>query len=139
GLGGEVRGAPGEHARVIHEQGERAGRIVRNLLTFARKGVLEKAPVDLNDVLSRTTLLVTYELQLQGIELESALSAEPVVVLGDRHELQQVLLNLVTNAVQAVSTLPPGRPRRIRLSAERDGAEAVLRVRDNGPGVPPHL
>ncbi len=135
----EVPGVPREHLRVIHEQAERAGRIVRNLLTFARKGVAEKEPVDLNDVLSRTTLLVTYELQLQDIELESALSAEPVVVLGDRHELQQVLLNLVTNAVQAVSTLPPGRPRRIRLSAERAGAEAVLRVRDNGPGVPPHL
>src|SRR3712207_8180689 len=47
---------PHEHLRVIHDQAERAGRIVRNLLTFARKGVAEKAAVDLNDVASRTSL-----------------------------------------------------------------------------------
>ena len=82
---------------------------MRNLLTFARKGVTEQTPVDLNDVAARTALLIVYELQLHGIELEQALNPEAVVVLGDRHELQQVLLNLITNAVQAVSGLPPGR------------------------------
>jgi two-component system NtrC family sensor kinase len=130
---------PREHLRVIHDQAERAGRIVRNLLTFARKGVPEKAAVDLNDVAARTTLLIVYELQLHGIELDSALSPEPIVVLGDRYELQQVLLNLVTNAVQAVSVLPPDRARRIRVATERRDGEAVLRVGDSGPGVPPHL
>ena len=130
---------PREHLRVIHDQAERAGRIVRNLLTFARKGLPEQAAVDLNDVATRTTLLIVYELQLHGIELESALSPEPIVVLGDRYELQQVLLNLVTNAVQAVSGLPPGRARRIRVMTERHEDEAVLRVWDSGSGVPPHL
>jgi two-component system NtrC family sensor kinase len=130
---------PREHLRVIHDQAERAGRIVRNLLTFARKGAPEQAAVDLNDVVSRTTLLIMYELQLHRIDLETALSPDPVVVHGDRYELQQVLLNLVTNAVQAVSTLPAGRPRRIRLVTERHDDEAVLRVLDTGPGVPPHL
>ena len=130
---------PREHLRVIHDQAERAGRIVRNLLTFARKGAPEKAAVDLNDVAARTSLLIVYELQLHGIELESALSGEPVVVLGDRYELQQVLLNLVTNAVQAVSALGPGRPRRITLATTRTDGEAILRVRDTGPGVPVHL
>ncbi|HUF34845.1 MAG TPA: ATP-binding protein [Gemmatimonadales bacterium] len=135
----EAPALPREHLRVIHDQAERAGRIVRNLLTFARKGVPEQTAVDLNDVLSRTTLLIMYELQLHGIELDSALSPDPVVVRGDRYELQQVLLNLVTNAVQAVSLLPAGRPRGIRLITERQQGEAVLRVRDTGPGVPPHL
>jgi two-component system NtrC family sensor kinase len=128
---------PREHLRVIHDQAERAGRIVRNLLTFARKGVPEKSPVDLNDVAARTSLLIVYELQLHGIELEQTLSAEPVVVLGDRYELQQVLLNLITNAVQAVSGLPPGRPRAITVATGRSDGAAVLRVRDSGPGVPP--
>jgi two-component system NtrC family sensor kinase len=128
---------PREHLRVIHDQAERAGRIVRNLLTFARKGVPEKAPVDLNDVAARTSLLIVYELQLHGIDLEQALCPEPVVVLGDRYELQQVLLNLITNAVQAVSGLPPGRPRSITVATARLDGEAVLRVRDSGPGVPP--
>jgi two-component system NtrC family sensor kinase len=130
---------PHEHLRVIHDQAERAGRIVRNLLTFARKGVAEKAAVDLNDVAVRTSLLIVYELQLHGIELESDLSPEPVVVLGDRYELQQVLLNLVNNAVHAVSQLEPDRPRRIRLETALQSGTAVLRVRDSGPGVPPHL
>ena len=130
---------PHEHLRVIHEQAERAGRIVRNLLTFARKGVAEKTAVDLNDVAARTSLLIVYELQLHGIELESALSPEPVVVLGDRYELQQVLLNLVNNAVHAVSQLEAGCPRRIRLETSRQGGTAVLKVLDSGPGVPPHL
>jgi two-component system NtrC family sensor kinase len=133
------REMPREHLRVIHEQAERAGRIVRNLLTFARKGVAEKAAVDLNDVAARTSLLIMYELQLHGIELESALSPEPVVVLGDRYELQQVLLNLVNNAVQAVSNLEPGQPRRISLITARSESMAILQVRDTGPGVPPHL
>ena len=132
-------GMPREHLRVIHDQAERAGRIVRNLLTFARKGVAEKTPVDLNDVAARTALLIMYELQLHGIDLESVTGPNPVVVLGDRHELQQVLLNLVTNAVQAVSVLDQGRVRRIRLEITRQDGDAVLRVRDTGPGVPPHL
>jgi two-component system NtrC family sensor kinase len=130
---------PREHLRVIHDQAERAGRIVRNLLTFARKGVAEKTAVDLNDVVTRTSLLIMHELQLHGIELDSALSADPVVVLGDRYELQQVLLNLVTNAVQAVTGVEAGRPRRITLSTSRSEGEAVLRVCDNGPGVPKHF
>jgi two-component system, NtrC family, sensor kinase len=132
-------GFPHEHLRVIHDQAERAGRIVRNLLTFARKGVAEKMSVDLNDVASRTSLLIMYELQLHGIELESDFNPEPVVVLGDRYELQQVLLNLVNNAVHAVSQLEAGRPRRIRLETRLQGATAILRVCDSGPGVPPHL
>ncbi|MGH7514488.1 MAG: ATP-binding protein [Gemmatimonadales bacterium] len=128
---------PREHLRVIHDQADRAGRIVRNLLTFARKGVTEKAPVDLNDVAARTAMLIVYELQLHGIELEQALGPEPVVVLGDRHELQQVLLNLITNAVQAVSGLPPGVPRKITVATARGDGQAVLRVRDTGSGVAP--
>jgi two-component system NtrC family sensor kinase len=130
---------PREHLRVIYDQAERAGRIVRNLLTFARKGVAEKTAVDLNDVVTRTSLLIVYELQLHGIELDSELSPEPVVVLGDRYELQQVLLNLVTNAVQAVSGLEPGKPRRITLITSRSDGNAVLQVRDTGPGVSGHL
>jgi two-component system NtrC family sensor kinase len=128
---------PREHLRVIHDQADRAGRIVRNLLTFARKGVPEQTPVDLNEVASRTALLIVYEMQLHGVELEQALSADPVVVLGDRHELQQVLLNLITNAVQAVSGLPPGTSRKITITTTREDGQAILRVRDTGPGVSP--
>ncbi len=131
---------PREHLRVIHDQAERAGRIVRNLLTFARKGVAEKTAVDLREVVARTSLLITHELQLHRIELDTDLSPDGAVVLGDRYELQQVLLNLVTNAVQSVTSLAEGKPRRITLttSLTEDG-KAALRVQDTGPGVPSHL
>ena len=127
------------HLRVIHDQAERAARIVRNLLTFARPSSLVKEPVDLNDVVARTALLISYELRQRGIELERRLDPEPVVVIGDRYELQQVLLNLLTNAVHALSTLELERPRRIRLGTGRAEGHAVLAVGDSGPGVAPVL
>jgi two-component system NtrC family sensor kinase len=133
---GPMTEAPREHLRVIHDQAERAGRIVRNLLTFARKGAPEKEAVDLNDVVARTSLLFVYDLKLRGVELETRLHRDPVHVMGDRYELQQVLLNLVTNAAQAVSDLPPDQPRAITVETLRQGDQAVLRVRDTGPGVP---
>ncbi|MGH7539140.1 MAG: histidine kinase dimerization/phospho-acceptor domain-containing protein, partial [Gemmatimonadales bacterium] len=86
------------HLKVIHEQAERAGRIVRNLLTFARKGPTERARLDLNDLVQRTLLLVSYDLRLRNVETETVLPDELPEVIGDRHALQQVVLNLLTNA-----------------------------------------
>ena len=64
------------HLKVIHEQAERAGKIVRNLLTFARKGPAERTRVDLNDVLQRTILLTSYDLKLKGVDVERDLEPE---------------------------------------------------------------
>jgi two-component system NtrC family sensor kinase len=129
-LGAKDRG----HLRVIHEQAERAGRIVRNLLTFARKGPAERAAVDLNDVIRRTLVLMNYDLKLKDITVEQDLAPVPAV-LGDRHALQQVVLNLLNNAAQAVATNPPARPRVIHVSTWCD-ERVRLRVADTGPGIP---
>ena len=130
-LGKKDRG----HLQVIHEQAERAGRIVRNLLTFARKGSSERVPVDLNDVIRRTLSLMTYDLKLKEISVERELSGALPEVLGDRHGLQQVVLNLVTNAAQAVAENPRERAREISVSTWYDG-QVHLRVADTGPGIP---
>jgi len=135
----ELSPAEREHMRVIHEQAERAGRIVRNLLTFARKGSPGTEAVDLNDMVQRTARLVAYELQLRGVLLVEAPAPGPLPVRGNRDELQQVLLNLVTNAGQAVRDQGAASPKRITLSAAREGNQAVVRVRDTGPGVPEEL
>ena len=127
-----------EHLHVIHEQADRAGRIVANLLTFARKGTPEKVIVDLDDVAQRTTLLIQAELRLRGITLERA-TGERAIVRGDRYEIQQVLLNLLTNAVHALSDLPTGAERRILVTTGRDGEHAFVRVTDTGAGIPPAL
>jgi len=128
-----------EHLRVIQEQAERAGRIVRNLLTFARKGTPGEAAVDLQDVVNRTTLLIGYELQLRGIELVEERGTGPLPVRGNADELQQVVLNLVANAVQAVRGLPAEKPRRVTVTTGRVDTAAVVRVQDSGPGVPAEL
>jgi two-component system NtrC family sensor kinase len=136
-LGGKDRG----HLRVIHEQADRAGRIVRNLLTFARKGTAERVAVDLNDVIQRTLLLMSYDLQLKSVTIEKDLPPLPAV-LGDRHALQQVVINLLNNAAQAVAENPPERPRDIHLRTWADD-RVHLRVADSGPGIPddvlPHV
>lgn len=127
-----------EHLHVIHEQADRAGRIVANLLTFARKGTPEQAVVDLEDVAQRTTLLIQAELRLRGVTLERAVGERPIV-RGDRYELQQVLLNLLTNAVHSLSGLPATADRRILVATGREGDRAFVRVTDTGPGIPPAL
>ncbi len=133
-LGKKDRG----HLQVIQEQAERAGRIVRNLLTFARKGAAERVPVDLNDVIRRTLSLTSYDLKLQDIQVERELSGALPDVFGDRHGLQQVVLNLVTNAAHAVAENPRERPREITVSTWFDG-QVHLRVADTGPGIPDEI
>ena len=129
-----------EHLQVIRDQAERAGRIVRNLLTFSRKGAPERMRVDLNDVVERTTQLVAYELRIRGITLEESLAAGPVEVEGDLFELQSVVLNLLTNAIQATGAARDAGTGRIRIATVSEGSEARLIVEDNGPGVKPeHL
>jgi len=133
-LGKKDRG----HLQVIQEQAERAGRIVRNLLTFARKGSAERVPVDLNDVIRRTLSLTGYDLKLKDITVERELSGALPEVFGDRHGLQQVVLNLITNAAQAVAENPRERPREITVSTWFDG-QVHLRVADTGPGIPDEI
>ncbi len=128
-----------DHLRVIREQADRAGRIVRNLLTFARKGPADVGEVDLNDIVQRTVSLVGYEIRLREVHLELALDPGLPMLNGDRYQIQQVVLNLVTNAIQAVQDNPPDRPRRIGIVSELDGPQIRLRVRDSGPGIPEDL
>jgi PAS domain S-box-containing protein len=137
-LGAKDRG----HLRVIHEQADRAGRIVGNLLTFARKGPAEQARVDLNDVIQRTLVLMSYDLKLKDVVIEKQLAANLPAVLGDRHALQQVMLNLFTNAAHAAAAHRSVRPPTIQVATWADGRVHV-RVADSGAGIPddvvPHL
>jgi PAS domain S-box-containing protein len=137
-LGAKDRG----HLRVIHEQADRAGRIVGNLLTFARKGPAEQALVDLNDVIQRTLVLMSYDLKLKDVAIEKNLAADLPAVMGDRHALQQVMLNLLTNAAHAAAGHRPVRPPTIQVATWCDDRVHV-RVADSGAGISedvvPHL
>ena len=124
-----------EHLQVINEQAERAGRIVRDLLTFVRKGPAVRASVDLADVVRRTLGLMAYELRRRGVTAELDLTPGTPPVIGDQHQLQQVALNLLGNAVHAVGDLPAGQPRRVTVSLQPEQRRVVLRVTDTGPGI----
>jgi two-component system NtrC family sensor kinase len=126
-----------EHLRVINDQAERASRIVRNLLSFAHQSPAERSSLDLGDVAERTVALMGYEMRRMGIDLQADIPSDLPPLLGNRDELQQVLLNLLTNAAYAVGRLPPGAPRKITVSVAAAAERVVLRVADTGPGIAP--
>jgi len=128
-----------EHLSIIHAQAERAGRIVRDLLTFARKGGHEKVRVDLNDLVSRTSALLAYDLKLRGIDFEQRLDPAAPAVLADPYELQQVMLNLLTNAMHALTDLEADRPRTVLVTTRAAETEARVTVEDSGHGIPDDL
>jgi two-component system NtrC family sensor kinase len=124
-----------EHLRVINEQAERAGHIVRDLLTFARKGPVARAAVDLGDLVQRTVGLMAYDLKRRDVLADVVIAPGLPPVHGDRHQLQQVTLNLLANAVHAVADLPAGAPRRVTVRLQAEPGRVVLRVTDTGPGI----
>lgn len=124
---------------VILGEAERAARIVRNLLTFARKRQSTRAMVDLNQIVRETLALRSYEQRLTNIEVITALAAGLPKVFADPHQIQQVLLNLIINAEQAMLAANGRGSLVIRTwhDAERDAV--AMEVSDDGPGVPPEL
>ena len=121
--------------RRIAEESERAAKIVRNLLAFARRQSAARAEQDVADVMNRVLALRAYEFRLNAIELETAFAPGLPPVLGDGGQLQQALLNLLLNAEQAMR----GRSvRRIHVGArhvpECDAVE--LFIEDSGHGIP---
>jgi two-component system NtrC family sensor kinase len=133
---GEVR-PPGELAedlRRIAQESERAARIVRNLLAFARRQAAERSPQDVADLFTRVISLRTYELRLSGIELVTDFEAGLPRVVVDGSQLQQALLNLVLNAEQAMRG---SSNKRLHVGARYDQAAAAVElfIRDTGHGI----
>jgi two-component system NtrC family sensor kinase len=120
--------------RRIADESERAARIVRNLLAFARRQGAAREPVDIVDVCSRVIALREYELRMGDVKLDTALPTGLPQVMGDGGQLQQVLLNLILNAERAMR----GRPvRRLAIGAAYDDrtGSIALSVTDSGHGI----
>jgi two-component system NtrC family sensor kinase len=129
-------GGPGnERIRKIHAEAERSVRIVQNVLRIARADGGAREPIDINDSLRRTAELAEYQLRLNRIELRLNLSAGEPKVQAHAGELTQVFLNLVTNAVQAISAVRASG--RIRISTAVVRNRVRVSVADNGPGISP--
>jgi signal transduction histidine kinase/BarA-like signal transduction histidine kinase len=120
----------------ILSESERAARIVRNLLTFARKRHTTRAMVDVNQVVRETLALRSYDQRVTNVTVIDALSAGLPQVFADAHQLQQVLLNLVINAEQAMLS-SRGRGVLVARSWHDAGQELVIvEINDDGPGIP---
>lgn len=120
--------------QTIEEEAQRAGRIVRNLLYFARQHRPRVEPVDLNAVLARVVEVRRYNLEANSIRLVTQFGEVPEL-LGDQYQLEQVFLNLVNNAQQALQSGGGT----ITITSETTGDIARVTVRDTGPGVPDEL
>jgi len=121
---------------VILGEAERAARIVRNLLTFARKRQSTRTMVDVNQVVTDTLALRAYEHRLTNIAVDAALASGLPQVFADPHQIQQVLLNLVINAEQAMLSANGRGSLVIRTWHDRDDDAVVIEVNDDGPGIP---
>lgn len=114
----------------IEKAGRRARDLVSQILTFSRKEPLARSAIDLAHVVRETARLVKVGLP-PAIELEVQASAEPVAVVADATHVQQALLNLCTNAVQAIDA----RRGRLGIRLARDDGQVTLEVSDNGAGM----
>ncbi|HEX4684697.1 MAG TPA: ATP-binding protein [Gemmatimonadaceae bacterium] len=118
---------------VIRSETLRASQVVKDLLAFARRSEPQREPIDLNSVVQRTLRLRGYQLTSNRISVESSLANELPAVIGDARQLQQVCLNLVTNAIQAMASL--GNAGTLFVSTRPEGTDVVLEMRDTGPGI----
>jgi signal transduction histidine kinase len=100
-----------------------------------QKHELEAQPVDLNEVAQETVAIVRPDARSRAIELEMELAQDMRPIRGDRVHLQQVLLNLLMNAMDAVAASPP-EGRRVRVRTTQGDGAVRLAVSDTGPGIP---
>jgi signal transduction histidine kinase len=119
---------------MIHKSAQRCQKIVQSLLSFARKHQPERKPVSVNSLVEVVLEIVQYQLRTSNIEVTTQLDPNLPVVFADAHQIQQVLLNVINNARQAVE----GHQAHglIKIATEADEANVRIVIHDNGPGIP---
>ncbi|HEY2342605.1 MAG TPA: ATP-binding protein [Chthoniobacteraceae bacterium] len=135
--------APGQlaEARNVYQEAERARRIVKNLLYFARENQPERIRVELNEVVERALALRSYELRLENIAVICELATDLPPTMTDPFQLQQVILNLLVNAEQALLEARGQGQVQIRSSCVTgsDGKSLRIELSDDGPGISPEI
>ncbi|WP_141113246.1 ATP-binding protein [Chromobacterium haemolyticum] len=123
--------------RLAVAQAERAGEIIKRLRALVSKRAIETRLIDLNQVVGNCMFLAEYDLKERGIEVVQLLSGYPVAVLADSIQLEQVVLNLLSNAMDALRDEPMMK-RHVIVHTRREGKKAILEVRDTGRGITPN-
>ena len=119
--------------RVILQEAQRTKQIVQNLLSFARQMPPQRNAVQLNAILRRTIQLRSYDFTSHGVDVVEHLDDGLPEVMGDAHQLQQVFLNILNNAYDAVHEV--GRPARIEIMSTKAGDAVEVSFCDNGNGI----
>jgi len=115
---------------------ERAQRVVKNLLDFAREGETELAPLEIDKIVEDSTRLVVNQVKFAKVDLKLDCEKNLPKIHGDEQKLKQVFVNLILNAVDV---LPPGGEIRIHVKKDNSPGYVLVMVTDNGPGIPEHI
>ena len=121
-----------EYLKVMVEEIDRLNRVITGLLDFAKPKTPELKPVDLNKAARHTTDLIADDVRHQGISLREDMAPECPLILADRDQAIQAMLNVLLNAVEA---MPEGG--RMTVSTKAGDGEGMFVVEDTGPGIPP--
>jgi C4-dicarboxylate-specific signal transduction histidine kinase len=128
---GEARDA----LRQIIMDGNRADEVIRRVRTLANKTDIQKVPLDINDVIEEVMLIFRHEAIVHGVSLRQELASALPQVLGDRVQLQQVIMNLLMNGIQATSPVT-SRRHELRIRSQQHGPDQILiAVEDSGTGI----
>jgi C4-dicarboxylate-specific signal transduction histidine kinase len=125
-----------EAIRDIVHDGKRAGAIIHKVRSMMKRSQEHAQAVDLNATVNETLRLVANEARLRRVNLRHAMTPDLPVVLAEPTQLQQVMLNLITNAIEAAETMAYDRRVEIRTSYVADDGLPLVEVQDSGPGVP---
>ena len=117
----------------MFKQAQRTHRVVQNLLSFARQRKPERAEVDIRKVIEETLALRDYDLKVNKIVVEKDLGPQPALVVADPHQIEQVFLNIINNAVDAV--LETGRSGKLKIRVYSQRGEVCTQFADDGPGI----
>jgi C4-dicarboxylate-specific signal transduction histidine kinase len=127
----EVREALG----CIVGDADRAGDIIDRIRAHTKKAPLRKDRFDLNKAVTEVVELARSAIAKHGVSLQMRLAGELCAVQGDRVQLQQVILNLILNAIEAMSSVDG--PRELLISTQQRETNGLVSVRDSGPGIDP--
>jgi two-component system NtrC family sensor kinase len=129
----EVPGSARKDLQVILEEAQRTKEIVQNLLSFARQRPPQRQPLQINNILRKTIALRSYDFANHGVQIVEKFDERLPELIGDSHQLQQVFLNILNNAYDAVQSA--GRPGLIEIETIQDGGWVEILFRDNGEGI----
>ncbi|MGH9633962.1 MAG: PAS domain S-box protein [Candidatus Angelobacter sp.] len=129
----DVPGSARKDLQVILEEAQRTKEIVQNLLSFARQRPPQRQPLQINNILRKTIALRSYDFANHGVQIVEKFDSRLPDLIGDSHQLQQVFLNILNNAYDAVQSA--GRPGLIEIETIQDGAWVEVLFRDNGEGI----